>query len=30
MKLPEDGMLLRIFLNESDKLNRKPLYEHVV
>ncbi|MCF7894985.1 MAG: DUF190 domain-containing protein [Candidatus Omnitrophica bacterium] len=30
MKLPEQGTLLRIFFGESDKYNRKPLYEAIV
>lgn len=30
MKLPEEGMLLRIFIGESDKHNGKPLYEQIV
>lgn len=30
MKLPEEGTLLRIFFGESDKYNRKPLYEAIV
>jgi len=30
MKLPEEGTLLRIFFGESDKFNRKPLYEAIV
>ena len=30
MKLPEEGTLLRIFFGESDKFNRKPLYETIV
>ena len=30
MKLPEDGVLLRIFIGESDRYNRKPLYEAIV
>jgi hypothetical protein len=30
MKIPEEGMLLRIFFGESDKLHGKPLYEHIV
>jgi len=30
MKLPEEGTLLRIFFGESDKSNRKPLYEAIV
>ncbi len=30
MKLPEDGMLLRIFIGESDKYRGKPLYEQIV
>ncbi|MBU2540894.1 MAG: DUF190 domain-containing protein [Candidatus Omnitrophica bacterium] len=30
MKLPEEGTLLRIFFGESDKHNRKPLYEVIV
>ncbi len=30
MKLPEDGMLLRIFIGENDKIRGKPLYEQIV
>jgi uncharacterized protein len=30
MKLPEKGMLLRIFIGESDKHEGKPLYEQIV
>ena len=30
MKLPEDGMLLRIFIGESDSCRGKPLYEQIV
>ncbi len=30
MKLPEEGMLLRIFVGESDKYNGKTLYEQIV
>lgn len=30
MKLPEEGMLLRIFIGESDKHQGKPLYEQIV
>ena len=30
MKLPEDGMLLRIFIGESDSFKGKPLYEQIV
>ncbi|MCK9554839.1 DUF190 domain-containing protein [bacterium] len=30
MKLPEEGMLLRIFIGESDKHNGKPLYEQII
>ena len=30
MKLPEEGMLLRIFIGESDKYKGKPLYEQIV
>ena len=30
MKLPEEGMLLRIFIGESDHFQGKPLYEHIV
>ncbi|MBN2189705.1 MAG: DUF190 domain-containing protein [Candidatus Aureabacteria bacterium] len=30
MKLPEEGMLLRILIGESDKHNGKPLYEQIV
>ena len=30
MKLPEQGILLRIFIGESDRHERKPLYEAIV
>jgi PII-like signaling protein len=30
MTLPEDGMLLRIFIGESDKHRGRPLYEAIV
>ena len=30
MKLPEDGLLLRIHIGESDRYGRKPLYEAIV
>ncbi len=30
MKLPEEGILLRIFIGESDRYGRKPLYEAIV
>ena len=30
MSLPEEGMLLRIFIGESDKYNGRPLYEVLV
>ncbi|MDX1416350.1 MAG: DUF190 domain-containing protein [Candidatus Promineifilaceae bacterium] len=30
MKLPEDGILLRIFIGESDRHGRKPLFEAIV
>ncbi len=30
MKLPENGMLLRIFIGESDTYKGKPLYEQIV
>ena len=30
MKLPEDGLLLRILIGESDRFGRKPLYEAIV
>ena len=30
MKLPEEGMLLRIFIGENDKIQGKPLYEQIV
>ncbi|MBU1355601.1 MAG: DUF190 domain-containing protein [Candidatus Edwardsbacteria bacterium] len=30
MKLPEQAVLLRVFLGESDKKNGKPLYEQIV
>jgi len=30
MQLPEDGMLLRIFIGETDKHQGKPLYEQIV
>ncbi len=30
MNLPEDAMLLRIFIGESDRWNHQPLYEAIV
>ncbi|MEK6589568.1 MAG: DUF190 domain-containing protein [Nitrospinota bacterium] len=30
MKLPEEGMLLRIFIGETDSYKGKPLYEAIV
>ena len=30
MNLPEEGMLLRIFIGESDTYKGKALYEHIV
>ena len=30
MTIPEDGYLLRIFIGESDRWRRKPLYEAIV
>ena len=30
MKLPEEGMLLRIFIGEADRYDGKPLYEGIV
>jgi len=30
MKLPEEGMLLRIFIADSDKYDKKPLHEAIV
>lgn len=30
MKLPEEGMLLRIFIGESDKYKDKALYEQIL
>jgi PII-like signaling protein len=30
MKLPEDAVLLRVFLGESDKDKGRPLYERIV
>lgn len=30
MKLPEEGILLRIFIGETDKYEGKPLYEQIV
>lgn len=30
MKIPEEGILLRIFIGESDRFEGKPLYEHIV
>jgi PII-like signaling protein len=30
MKLPEEGMLLRIFVGETDRYEGKPLYEWIV
>ncbi len=30
MKLPEEGILLRIFIGEKDRYKGKPLYEQIV
>jgi len=30
MKLPNEGMLLRIFIGETDKYHGKPLYEQII
>ena len=30
MRLPEEGMLLRIFIGETDIYKGKPLYEQIV
>jgi len=30
MKLPEEGLCLRIFVGESDNYNGRPLYEQIV
>jgi PII-like signaling protein len=30
MKLPEEAVLLRILIGESDRYNNKPLYEQIV
>lgn len=30
MQLPQEGSLLRVFIGESDKHERKPLYEWIV
>ncbi len=30
MKLPEDGMLLRVFIGEADMYDGKPLFEQIV
>lgn len=30
MKIPEDGCLLRVFIGESDKWRKRPLYEAIV
>jgi PII-like signaling protein len=30
MQIPEDAVLLRIFIGESDKFEHKPLYEAIV
>ncbi len=30
MKLPEEGMLLRVFIGETDQYNGKALYEQIV
>ncbi len=30
MNLPEDGVLLRIFIGESDRYGHRPLYEAIV
>lgn len=30
MKLPEEGILLRIFIGETDRIHDKALYEQIV
>jgi len=30
MKLPAEGLMLKIFIGETDKLNGKPMYEEIV
>ena len=30
MKLPEEGMLLRVFIGESDRAAGRPLYEEII
>ena len=30
MEVPRDSLLLRIFIGESDRFERKPLYEAIV
>jgi PII-like signaling protein len=30
MKLPEEGMLLRVLIGETDKFKGKPIYEQIV
>jgi hypothetical protein len=30
MKIPNDGVLLRVFIGEADKHNGKPLYEEII
>jgi len=30
MQLPQDGVLLRVFIGEADKYEHKPLYEWIV
>jgi len=30
MKIPEEGCLLRVFIGESDKWHKQPLYEAIV
>lgn len=30
MKLPEEGVLLRIFIGENDRYQNRPLYEEIV
>lgn len=30
MKIPENGILLRVFIGESDRYDGKPLYEYIV
>lgn len=30
MQMPQDGMLLRVFIGESDRWHDKPLYEAIV